>query len=210
MEEMLSIQKVSKMLGVTVKTLKIWDNEGKLKAHFRTSGGHRRYRHSDIEEFIGTAKVEKNRVFIYCRVSTKKQADCGNLLRQEERLRCYCEEKGYKIVNTFKEVASGVNERRRELTRMLKELTEVNKIVVEYPDRIARFGFIYLEAYANSYGVEIESVEESGKLEPTEEMVKDMLSIVTCFSAKVYGSRGGKKVKKTLEELETERQGVKC
>jgi predicted site-specific integrase-resolvase len=39
-------------------------------------------------------------------------------------------------------------------------------------------------------------------------MVKDMLSIVTCFSAKLYGSGGGKKVKKTLEELETERQEV--
>ena len=89
MDKMISIQKVSKMLGVTVKTLKLWDIEGTLKAKMRTVGGHRRYSISDIEAFLnsgeGGQKGEKN-VFIYCRVSTKKQQNAGNLEKQKERL----------------------------------------------------------------------------------------------------------------------------
>lgn len=46
---MISISEVSKLTGATIITLKIWDNEGKLKSKFKTSGGHRRY---DIEKFV--------------------------------------------------------------------------------------------------------------------------------------------------------------
>jgi putative resolvase len=93
MKRMISIQNASKMLGVTVKTLKIWDTEGKLKAKMRTVGGHRRYSLSDIESYINSdANNQKSKnVFIYCRVSTKKQKDSGNLNRQKERLSKYCD-----------------------------------------------------------------------------------------------------------------------
>jgi len=205
MDAILSIQKAGKMLGVTPKTLKLWDEQNKLKPYFKTSGGHRRYRLSDIDEFIGCNIIIKPRVFIYCRVSTKKQEDAGNLLRQEQRLVSYCQDKDYEIVSVFKEVASGINDNRRELIKMFKRLSDADKIIVEYNDRIARFGFNYLKEFANSYNVEIEAIENNIKLEPNEEMVNDLVSIVTCFSAKIYGVRGGKKIKKTLDELEIKR-----
>ncbi len=66
-----------------------------------------------------------------------------------------------------------------------------------------------MEEFAKSYGVRIEAVEQKEKLEANEEMVKDLISIVTCFSAKIYGARGGKKIRNTLKELETERQAEK-
>ena len=207
MDDMLSIHTVSKMIGVTVKTLKIWDNENKLKSSFRTVGGHRRYKLSDIEEFIGQLKDNKERVFIYCRVSTKKQAESGNLIRQEERLLSYCQNKGYEVINVYKEIASGINDKRAALMKMFERLPEVNRIIIECNDRLARFGYNYLKTFARTYNVEIETIEENEKLAANEEMVNDLVSVVTCFSAKIYGARGGRKIKKTIEELEKERLG---
>lgn len=212
MSKMINISQVSKLTGVTVKTLKIWDNEGKLKCAFKTVGGHRRYRLEDIERFIGynfdVEEKSENNVFIYCRVSTKKQMENGNLERQKGRLINYCNEKGYKIINIFEETASGLNDSRRELIKMFKRIEEVDAIIIEYPDRLARFGYNYLKVFANSSKVNIESIQDNKKLESNEEMVQDLISIVTCFSTKLYGARGGCKLKKAIEELEKERETV--
>lgn len=209
MDDLIDITKASELLGVNPKTLRRWDNEGKLKA-YRTIGGHRRYKVKDIENLIGEINQNTQRnVFIYARVSTKKQADSGNLLRQKERLIQYCNDKQYNIIHIFEEVASGLNDKRRELIKMLRRLNEVNSIIVEYPDRFARFGYNYLQEFCKSLNVNIEAIEQNQKLEPNEEMVNDLISIVTCFSTRLYGSRGGRKVKqdieKSLKELQQER-----
>ena len=207
MSRLISIAEASEMLGVTTKTLKIWTNEDKIKS-YRTVGRHRRFRIEDIEDFLGegikTTKTNKD-VFVYCRVSTKKQADSGNLQRQKERLTEYCNEKGYNIIHIYEEVASGLNDNRRELAKMFKRIEEAQCIVVEYTDRLARFGFNYLKEFAKYNGVDIEAVQQKEKLENNEEMVNDLISVVTCFSARLYGARGGKKLKKVIAELETER-----
>jgi predicted site-specific integrase-resolvase len=62
-----------------------------------------------------------------------------------------------------------------------------------------------LKEFCEFLGIEIEAVEQKAKLEPNEEMVNDLVSIVTCFSARLYGARGGRKLKQTLLELEKER-----
>lgn len=207
MSRLIATAQASELLGVTTKTLKIWTNENKIKS-YRTAGNHRRFRIDDIEKFLGEnniSKEENKKVFIYCRVSTKKQADSGNLERQKERLTKYCVEKGYSVLNIYEEVASGLNDNRRELGKMLRRIEEADCIVVEYTDRLACFGFNYLKAFAKYNGVEIEAVEQKEKLEQNEEMVKDLISIVTCFSARLYGARGSKRLKKVITELEEER-----
>jgi predicted site-specific integrase-resolvase len=206
MGKMISISKVSELTGVTIKTLKIWDNEGKLKAKYKTAGGHRRYNLDDIENFLGNNIIEQNtqrNVFIYCRVSTKKQQEMGNLIRQKERLIQYCNERQYNIIHMFEEVASGLNDKRRELIKMLRRLSEIDTIIVEYPDRLARFGLNYLKEFCKSLNVNIEVIEEKAQLEPNEEneeMVNDLISVVTCFSSRMYGARGGRKIKKYIEK----------
>jgi predicted site-specific integrase-resolvase len=86
---------------------------------------------------------------------------------------------------------------------------EVDTIIVEYPDRLARFGFNYLKEFSKSLNVNIEIIEEKSKVEPNEEMVNDLISVVTCFNTRMYGARGGRKAKKdiekTIKELEKER-----
>jgi len=88
---------------------------------------------------------------------------------------------------------------------MFRKLHEVDSIVVEYPDRLARFGLNYLKEFSKDNGVEIEAIEQKEKLEHNEEMVKDLISVITCFSAHLYGARGGRKLKKVITELETQR-----
>jgi predicted site-specific integrase-resolvase len=131
------------------------------------------------------------------------------LIRQKDRLIQYCNNRQYNIINIFEEVASGLNDKRRELTKMFRRLNEIDTIIVEYPDRLARFGFNYLKEFSKSLNVNIESIEEKSKVEPNEEMVNDLISVVTCFSARMYGARGGRKIKKdiekTIKELEKER-----
>ena len=214
MGKMISISEVSELTGVTIKTLKIWDNEGKLKTKFKTPGGHRRYDIDDIEKFIGGSVIAKQDVqqtaFIYCRVSTKKQQESGNLERQKERLVAYCKEKNYQIINIYEEIASGLNDNRRELKKMFRQLNEVDKIIIEYSDRLARFGYSYLTEFAKAFNVEIEVIEQNIKMQSNEEMVNDLVSIVTCFSAGLYGARGGKKLKQTVEQTLLELEQERC
>lgn len=85
---LIDISDAAQRLGVTIATLRRWDTLGKLKS-VRTFGNHRRYRLEEIEAIVNSVEVVESvqkKAFIYCRVSTKKQQESGNLLRQRERL----------------------------------------------------------------------------------------------------------------------------
>ncbi|MBU3201156.1 IS607 family transposase, partial [Clostridium estertheticum] len=142
-----------------------------------------------------------NKVYIYSRVSTRKQCESGNLDRQTQRLQKYCLDKDYEVVEIYNEVASGINDKRPNLSKMLSNLEGVSKIIVEYPDSLARFGLNYLILMLKNIGITVEFVEDAEGKSINEDMTKDIISIITCFSAKLYGVRGGRKVKKTLDEL---------
>ncbi|WP_003543353.1 recombinase family protein [Desulfotomaculum nigrificans] len=94
----------------------------------KTAGGHRRYDESELLAVIGkTVEIKGNRCAIYARVSTKKQADNGNLIRQLERLQGVAKRRKYAVVAEYQEVASGLNENRKELSKLLKKLSPVVK-----------------------------------------------------------------------------------
>jgi len=154
MGKLISISEVSKLTGVTIKTLKIWDDNGTLKSKCRTGGGHRRYDRDDVNRFIGelpSVPSQNQKAFIYCRVSTRKQAESGNLQRQKDQLIQYCIDHQYQIVGIFEEIASGLNDHRRELTKLFRRLNEVDRIIIEDPDRLARFGYTYLKEWNCQY-----------------------------------------------------------
>jgi putative resolvase len=121
-----------------------WERDGKIQSH-RTAGGHRRWLEDDIQGLlkIGVVKEEKRYVW-YARCSTAKQKE--NLERQEERLRKHCADNGYVDVKEFSEIGSGLNDNRPKLHKLIDAVLkkEVNHIVVEYKDRLARYGFKFL------------------------------------------------------------------
>ena len=121
MEKLLTTNQLAKLLNVWPETLRRWEREGKLKP-LRTPGGHRRYKESQIMALIGEEITvnETKQCAIYARVSTAKQAEAGNLQRQKERLIAYAVEKGYQVKAIYTEIASGLNENRRELAKLAK------------------------------------------------------------------------------------------
>jgi len=171
----------------------------------RTPGGQRRYPESELLRLYGLeakAKPDGNMAGLYSRVSTRKQAESGNLERQTQRLKEYAQAAGFDTVEVYEEIASGLNENRRQLRKLMKAIIagKVNVVVVEYKDRLARFGYTYLELFCESHGAQIEAIEEKASDDENEELVKDLISVVTSFSARLYGRRGGRKAKKELEE----------
>jgi len=190
----LSAQQIKELFGIHRNTLLKWEKEGLLQP-VKTPGGRRRYRRSDIEGLLGICeeKTERADVILYARVSTKKQEEY--LKNQIERLESFAREKGWNY-EVISEIASGVNEKRRGLKKLLNKVRrgEVKKVVIEYPDRLARFGYEYLKFFLESFGVELVIVNGKDNEEDRHrELAEDLIAIVTSFAARVYGSRGGKK-----------------
>jgi putative resolvase len=202
--ELLSISQAAKKLGVHPNRLRAWEKQGLINP-VRLPSGQRRYPIDEINCILGTGgvKAEPEAVVLYARVSTKKQADAGNLDRQMERLRQYARENGFTVRSEFADVASGLNQKRRGLSNLLKlaERGEYKKLLIEYPDRLARFGYSYIERHLRYCGVEIIAVAEKEPEDAHSELVRDLLAIVTSFSARLYGARGGKKVRQGFRAL---------
>ena len=204
---------VARVLRVHVGTLRRWDKEGKLCPFTRSAGGQRRYARADVLALLGEdgAGSEKTAA-VYARVSTTKQAEAGNLERQRLRLLEYAAVNGYRVVLQAGDVASGLNARRRGLGRVVEAARrhEVRFLLVEYPDRLARFGFPYLETLFSVLNVRIVVISNQEPEDAQAELVKDMLSVVTSFSAKLYGMRGGRKARAAVKAVlaETEASAV--
>ncbi|WP_245570757.1 recombinase family protein [Carboxydothermus ferrireducens] len=111
--------------------------------------------------------------------------------------------KRYRIVAEYSDVASGVNQNRRGLERILKaaERGEFKKLLIEYPDRLERFGYAYLERHLKYCGVEIEITSQREPEDAHTELVQDLLAVVSSFSARLYGARGGRKIRQGFREL---------
>lgn len=204
-----SIGKAADLLGVHVDTLREWDAEGKL-CPIKTPGNHRRYLLEDIESLCGKvtkkAKSDLIRVASYARVSSHEQKAKGDLERQAGRILSYCAEKGYHVVKSYEEVGSGMSDTRSKLQQLFKLVADgkIDKVIVEHKDRLTRFNFNFLAQFFDSFGVEIEWVSEVlGNKSYEEELVEDMLTLMSSFSNKIYGKRSAenRKKKKELEAM---------
>jgi len=189
---LLSAQKIKNLYGIHRNTLLKWEAEGLLKP-VKTPGGQRRYKKTDIEKLLGLFQeeiVSEPKVILYARVSTKKQEKY--LQNQIKRLESYAEREKWKY-EVISEIASGVNENRKGLRKLLNQVKQgkVEKVVIEYPDRLARFGYEYLKFFFESFGVELIVINgEQDEEDRAKELAEDLIAIVTSFAAKIYGSRG--------------------
>jgi len=186
-------------------TLHRWLRDGKLTEH-RTAGGHRRYDSAEIEKLLsisdGVTVTEKD-VALYARVSTQKQVE--NLTRQHERLIEACRERGYRIVLDCSEIASGLNDNRRQFFKIIDAACKgkIKKVVVEHRDRLTRFGFRTIERFFNGVGCRVEVLEEAEEKNEHEELIEDILTIIVSFSSRLYGARGGRRQKESSDAAST-------
>ena len=120
-------------------------------------------------------------VILYARTSSSQNKQL--LEAQVERLKNYAAARGYKIKQVIKEFGSGLNDERKLLTKVLKK-NKFDKIIVENQDRLTRFGFNWFQLLT---GTRIEVINET--IDKDEDLVKDLISIIHCYSARIYGLR---------------------
>jgi len=130
--------------------------------------------------------VECERVALYARVSSYDQR--ADLDRQLARLSQYAAEQNLHVVESVSEVGPGLNGKRRKVMRLLFD-AKITAIVVEHRDRLARFGSEYIEAALATSGRRLIVVDPSEK---NDDLVQDMIAVLTSFCARLYGRRSAR------------------
>ena len=193
-----SIHEFSKLVCRTPQTLRTWDKNGRLKPDHLGPNGYRYYSDAQLREVLGRTSNQNKKTVGYCRVSSAKQKD--DLERQTESVTTYLLAQGrpFEIIS---DIGSGINYNKKGLRELISRITtnEVDKVVVLYKDRLLRFGFELVEYVAELYGCTIEVVDSTEKTEE-QELVEDLVQIVTVFSCKLNGKRANK-AKKIIKEL---------
>ncbi|MBD3353440.1 MAG: IS607 family transposase [Candidatus Lokiarchaeota archaeon] len=200
----ISIGHAANILGVCTKTLRRWDSSGSFTPLFRTAGGHRRYDKFSVLEYAKKQKKGRKNghqnafinAAIYGRVSSSKQKNRGDLKRQIENIEQHCKKRGYHIADVFQDVGSGLNDKRRGLKKMLKMIArgKCDVVVVNYQDRLARFGIGVIQEFLASWGVRLEIINSTiTDSSPHAELITDLTAILYSFMGRLYRSRKGKK-----------------
>ena len=197
----LTIGKAAKELGVTIETLRRWEKEGKITAE-RTRGGHRRF---DIQSLRGLERRPKPLLIeqisiAYARVSSRDQKE--DLIRQSALLESYCllQKWEYELIE---DIGTGLNYKKKGLRKLIEKICsyQIERLVLTHKDRLLRFGSQLIFELCDHFGVEIVILQQEEPRSFEEELAKDVLEIITVFSAKLYGSRSHKN-KKLMRKLQ--------
>lgn len=195
---MYSIGKFAKEIGVTTQTLRNWHKSKELIPFKITDGGTRYYSEEQLNRYLGIFGSNKKITIGYCRVSSNKQKD--DLARQVDHMKLYLTSKGnpYEIIE---DIGSGINYNKKGLNKLISMIInyKVDKVVVLYKDRLLRFGFELIENIAKLYDCQIEIIDSTEKTEE-QELVEDLIQIVTVFSCRLQGKRANK-AKRMIQEL---------
>lgn len=187
----------ARRMGVKYQTAWKWYKAGKIEGAVMRNGGiYVPLEKDDAESRDQLAAVT------YARVSSSQNK--ANLISQSERLYNYSTARGYQVQRQAKEVGSGLNDKRKQLESLLKD-DSWTILVVEHKDRLTRFGFHYLELMVESQGRRIEVINLADEVgdDPVKDIVEDLVSIITSFTARIYGQRRAqRKTEKVIKELE--------
>lgn len=196
--EYYTINKFSKLVGKTPQTLRNWDKSGVLKPHHTSTNGYRYYSEDQIKQVLHI-KVDNPKIVIgYCRVSSSKQKD--DLERQVNNVKNYLISQG-KPFEIISDIGSGINYNKKGLQSLIQRIDsgEIEKVVVLYKDRLIRFGFELIEYVAKLNQCVIEVIDNAEKTQE-QELVEDMIQIVTVFACRLQGKRANQ-AKKFVKEL---------
>ncbi len=204
MENTYNITQAAKYLGFKVKTLQKWDREGRLIPAYRTKTNRRVYTQSQLDDFIGLRTQDtRTRMIAYCRVSsTAKKSDLANQLKV---IKEYCLKSGLSEVEFISEIGSGLNFERKKFLEIMDaiEHREVKMLIIAHQDRLARFGFEYFSHFLAKHNCELLILNDE-KMSPDQEMAEDLMTIIHCFSSRLYGLRNYRKsLKEALENAKT-------
>lgn len=192
-------KEVLQLLGISRPTLTKYVKTGVIRA---TILPNKRYDYNSEDVFRLFNKGVEKKTYLYARVSTQKQK--ADLENQVAMLKQFCYSNGYRISGVYSDIASGINfEKRKDFFRLLDEVLDgrVEKVVITYKDRLSRVGFDLFYHLFRKYHCDIIVMSEIGSVKlDSEEVFEDIISLLHCYSMKLYGKRKAKKIKELLEE----------
>jgi putative resolvase len=188
MSRYIKIGEAARLLGVTPQTVRRWEREGQIMPVRRSDGGTRYY---DLNQLLGLKELESDLTVAYARVSSRDQKE--DLKRQVERLELYCAAKGWNY-EVIQDLGSGINYRKKGLNQLLEKILngQVKRVVLTHKDRLLRIGGELVFALCEARNVEVVIINQGEEPSFEEELVQDVLEIITVFSARMYGARSHK------------------
>jgi putative resolvase len=193
----MKLSQYAKKVGVTYKTVYRWYRAGTLDAYQTETG-------IIIVRDKADEKPLTGRIALYARVSSLGQKE--DVERQMHRLKDYAVAKGYQVSQEVTEIASGLNEKRPKLEKLLAD-SSIGTIVVENRDRLTRFGSHYIETLLQAQGRHLEMIFPS---DTGDELVDDFVSVITSMAARISGRRQSKrraeKIKQCVEQAMKEEE----
>lgn len=166
----------------------------------RTEGNQRRYKISSIRpEMLHGVHPQSRKTICYARCSSRDQK--ADLERQKKLLELYCVAHGWKF-EMISDLGSGMNYHKKGLRHLIDLILEsqIGRLVLTHKDRLLRFGAELVFSICEAKGVEIVILNQGEDTSFEEDLAKDVLEIITVFSARLYGSRS-KKNQKMIEEM---------
>ena len=208
-EKLLTISEASELLGVAKSTLRRWEEEGKLIPDIRTKGGQRRYKLSSLLPEMKHKNSYNRKTIAYARVSSYDQKD--DLERQKQVLEMYCASNGWDF-EILSDLGSGINYNKKGLKTLINSIIdgEVGRLVITHKDRLLRFGAELIFAICEAKEVEVVIINKGEDTTFEEDLAKDVLEIITVFSARLYGARSHKNkklidgMKKVVDDISTQ------
>ncbi len=191
MKTMYSPKEFGELIGKSVITLQKWDRKGILKAH-RSPTNRRYYTHDQYLTYRGLVAQEQGLTIAYARVSGVAQKP--DLAKQIKALEVYCDQHAIRVDAWMQDIGSGLNYKRKQFNRLMEmvELGQVRRLVMAHRDRLVRFGYGYFEAFCERHHTDL-VVIDGETLSPEQELVQDLVAILTVFGARLHGLRSYKK-----------------
>jgi putative resolvase len=190
----MKLSEYARQVGVTYKTAYQWWKAGQLDAYQLPTG----------TIIVREPKAAATGVALYARVSSADQKD--DVTRQMQRLRDYAAARGYQVVAEVTEIASGLNDERPKLKKLLTD-ARVGVLVVEHKDRLTRFGYSYIMTLLEHQGRRVEAVFPT---DTGNDLVDDFVAVITSMAARIYGRRNARRraaqiqvcIKRCVEQAE--------
>ena len=196
-------KEVLRILGITRPTLTKYIKNGTIKGTMLPNG---RYDYDEESVYKFLNKDVRRKTYIYARVSTSSQRK--DLENQVDLLKQFCFSNGYTIDGIYKDIASGISfEKRVDFFSMLDDVIagKVQRVVITYKDRLSRVGFDLFRHLFLRFNCEIVVISEIGSTKlDSEEIFEEIVSLLHCYSMKLYSKRRVQKIKEAISEDESD------
>ena len=191
MNRFIKIGQAAVLLGVSIQTVRRWENSKELLPDKISKGGTRYYL---VDKLLGNVKPENSLTIAYARVSSHDQKK--DLQVQTQLLSAYCTQHGWNF-EVIQDLGSGMNYRKKGLKKLLELILskKIKRLVITHKDRLLRFGAELVFALCELHHIEIVLINQGAELSFEEELAQDVLEIITVFSARMYGARSKKNIK---------------